>query len=229
MIEEIVQETKLSRLKSFTKEQLLDLHYKQGKSIIEIARMFEVPREYIYTFAKNVGIKIGERKKKAIAERINGPQTQYILNLAASFFKPEDIRIKLLDAFKSDIPLGRIRKLIALKKDYVLEERKRYLADFGNVPIANKKIRLERDENLYQVSQRLADDKDKITLGLSCMKEARAEMEEKKDSIQFNQFNQYNQITDEELIRKKKEIEEKINNRIIDLKRKEQDAEIKVT
>ena len=78
------------------------------------------------------------------------------------------------------------------------------------VPIANEKIRLQRTENLYQVSASILHKKDRVDTSLKCLKEAREECKGEAGASQsYLQFNQYNELSDTELLEKKKEIERK--------------------
>ena len=106
----------------------------------------------------------------------------------------------------STCTIGRLYKQSVGEVD---EQKEKMLAASAEVPIAMERVRLERDEALYQLSQKLSGDKDKITHGLAVLREAR---EESKNAVQPNifQFNQFNTLSDEELLAKKKQIERKI-------------------
>lgn len=80
-----------------------------------------------------------------------------------------------------------------------------------NIPIADEKVRLRRTEQLYQLSATLVKKEDIINNSLKCLKEAREETKGEIGSTQnYLQFNQYNELSDEQLIEKKRELEGKI-------------------
>lgn len=88
--------------------------------------------------------------------------------------------------------------------------RERFITRTMNIPIANERVRLKRTEDLYQESQRIEGVKDKVEVSLRCLKEAREEIKGESGSTQnFLQFNQYNDLTDEQLLDKQKELENK--------------------
>ena len=78
------------------------------------------------------------------------------------------------------------------------------------VPIANEKIRLQRMEHLYNTASGIRNTKDMVGTSLDCLKEARQEVKGDSGSTQnFLQLNQFNELTDMQLLEKKKELEEK--------------------
>ena len=100
----------------------------------------------------------------------------------------------------------------------IIEEMRNKVLDKAlKVPIANETVRLQRTEALYQVSTTILDKKDMVDTSLKCLKEARDEVKGEGSSSQtYLQFNQYNELSDEELLFKKKELE----NKIIELNKK---------
>ncbi len=87
-----------------------------------------------------------------------------------------------------------------------------------SIPIANERVRLQRTEKLYQAANTILIKKDMVETSLKCLKEAREEIKGESGSTQnFLQFNQYNEFTNEQLLDKKKELEQKF----IELNRKE--------
>ena len=78
------------------------------------------------------------------------------------------------------------------------------------VPIANEYVRLQREELLYKVSQKLSRNTERIDYGLKVLREAREETDKKQEVGTAIQFNQFNQLTDEELLDKKKKMESRI-------------------
>ena len=103
----------------------------------------------------------------------------------------------------------------------IQEKRGEFLAKVNEVPIVHEKIRLERVEEMYVLSQKLQSKREKIKAGLDCLRLAREELD--KTSISLNQYNQFNFLSDDELMLKKKELEKKF----IELqKRGKEDAEV---
>ena len=89
-------------------------------------------------------------------------------------------------------------------KDLINKLRESFLSTIIEVPIAQKRVRLERTEELYGVAE-------EVDTKLKCLKEAREEVEGKgAANLTFQQFNQYNQLSDEELRDKLREVELKI-------------------
>ena len=148
--------------------------------------------------------------KKKQRVYINGDQKLFICNLIAQYKKPREV-VKLVEeehniVIKGDLVL----RYKNSNKDLIDNLRSQFLANINDIPIAQKRIRLERADELYEASQEIHTVKDKVDSSLKCLKEAREETEGKGQSVTFQQFNQYNQLTDEELEDKIKEIEFKV-------------------
>ena len=78
------------------------------------------------------------------------------------------------------------------------------------VPIANEKVRLQRMEDLYHISTTILQKKDKVAVALNCLREARQEVKGDITSTQnYLQLNQFNELTNEQLLEKKRELEQK--------------------
>ena len=76
------------------------------------------------------------------------------------------------------------------------------------VPIANEKVRLQRIEDLYHISTTILEKKDKVVTALDCLREARQEIKGDTASTQnYLQLNQFNELTNEQLLEKKRELE----------------------
>ncbi len=110
-----------------------------------------------------------------------------------------------VDVDRSNIRWYRNSKKYA---DLLNKMKEKFLSAVLEVPIAQKRVRLKRLEQKYLESQKMKD-KDRIVYGLKCLKEAK---EETKDEPAENsiQVNQYNELSNEELLQKKKELEQKI-------------------
>ena len=104
-----------------------------------------------------------------------------------------------------------ITKFQTQEKDLINKLRDRYLATVAEVPIAQKKIRLERAEELYEASGEIEEKENEINTKLKCLNQAREEVEGRgAGNITLTQFNQYNKLSDEEIQDRIKEIERKI-------------------
>ena len=80
-----------------------------------------------------------------------------------------------------------------------------------DIPIANERVRLSREEMLYRKSQTLEKAEDSINLGLRCLDAARNEFKSNTDGATYNvQFNQFNNMSNAELLKRKKVLEAKI-------------------
>lgn len=139
---------------------------------------------------------------------ISGQKATFVCNLAGQLKSPKEISELLRYKHNAHYGERAISTFVEKNKDIIGRIRETYLADISTIPIAQEKIRLERDESLYQFSQTIAKPTDRIASGLACLKEAREEL--KGGHIQYNQYNQYNQYTDAELLERQKKIEAQI-------------------
>lgn len=139
-------------------------------------------------------------------------------------------KVYLIDQLAKDKPLVNIQKdlktlynidiayvnLHSYKKKlkFMIEDRKTDIIQktLDEIPIANQTVRLDREETLYNISQNIQGqkDKDKIIYGISVLREARQETEQLEPVTANIQFNQFNQLTDEQLLKTKKDLEMKI-------------------
>jgi hypothetical protein len=139
-------------------------------------------------------------------------QRFFICNLHAQYKKPGEIQKMLLEQFGRKVCLDTIVDYRKTQTELINNLREKWLNSAMDIPIAYKRIRLERAEELYNLSQDLKG-KERILSGLECLKTACNETEGKfAGGISFTQVNQYNNYTDEELLVKKRELEAKIIN-----------------
>lgn len=136
----------------------------------------------------------------------------FICNLFAQYKTAAEVN-KLLKEVHN-VELNPMTLSVIKNKNLKLVERLRakYLSEISDVPIAQERIRLERDEELYNLALTIENPKDRIPVALTCLKEAREETKKVEHSQNFIQFNQFNSLTDSELIEKKRRLEEKILN-----------------
>jgi hypothetical protein len=140
---------------------------------------------------------------------------RYVINLLAQEKGYKTIVKMVKDTHQHDISLGAVINIYKRSTGEIEQQKNTFLTASADVPIALERVRLERDEALYQLSQKVSGTRDKIVLGLNCLKEAR---EESKNAVQPNiVFNQFNNLSDAELLAKKKKLEA----RILDIKKVE--------
>ena len=143
--------------------------------------------------------------------KLNQDEKILVCNLIAQYKKPKQIQILLDDEHDIKLKLNTIRKFNETDKELIGKLREHYLSTVSEVPIAQKRIRLEREEALYETADEIDEVKDKIDTKLKCLASAREEVEGRGgQTVTFAQYNQYNQLSDEELQQKIKEIELKI-------------------
>ena len=141
---------------------------------------------------------------------------RYVINLLAQSKGYKEIQGLVKTTHEHEISTGAIARVLQTSQGEIEEQKNKFLASSADVPIALERVRLERDEALYQLSQKVTGTRDKVVLGLNCLKEAR---EESKNTLPTNvyQFNQFNNLSDAELLAKKKKLEA----RILDIKKVE--------
>lgn len=137
----------------------------------------------------------------------------FICNLLAQYKTASEVKELVKEVHNAEISNSVIYSLKKAHPQLIERLRTKYLSDLTSVPIAQEKVRLERDELLYQLSLTIENEPDRVDAALRCLKEAR---EETKSTTQtqnnFIQFNQFNSLTDDELLEKKRRLEEKILN-----------------
>jgi hypothetical protein len=136
----------------------------------------------------------------------------FICNLLAQYKTAPEIQSLLKEMHNVDMSRNTIYNIRDKNKQFIEQQRAKYLANLSDVPIAQEKVRLERDEELYLLSLGIENPKDRVSTALSCLKEAREETKKVEYQNNFIQFNQFNTLSDEELLEKKRRIEEKIIN-----------------
>ncbi len=136
----------------------------------------------------------------------------FICNLAAQYKTSQEIQSLLFEVHNFNMTSQTIRKIIDRNLKTVEKLREKYLSDLMTVPIAQEKIRLERDEELYKLALTIENRKERINSALTCIKEAREETKKSDHSQNFIQFNQFYTLTDDELLEKKRRLEDKILN-----------------
>jgi len=134
-----------------------------------------------------------------------------VCNLIAQYKKPKQIQLVLDEEYGLKVKLNRIREFYGKEKQLIDNLRERYLSTVSEVPIAQKRVRLEREETLYETADEIDETKDKIDTKLKCLASAREEIEGRGgQNVSFTQVNQYGNLSDQEVVDKIKEIELKI-------------------
>jgi len=148
----------------------------------------------------------GKAYPKEIRERI--------LQLAGEFKPPtkilQELRKEFPTYFKSKTARysKKIAEFIANNRDEVNILREEYCRSIMEVPIANKRVRLERLEELYwEAMKRGRIDEAQKVLG-----KAREEIEGVKVNLSMYQMNFFGRFSDEELERREREIIERIRS-----------------
>ncbi len=136
----------------------------------------------------------------------------FICNLFSQYKSGKEVQKLVKEVHKVDLGLDSLWGIKNKHPKLIERLRAKYLNDLIDVPIAQEKVRLERDEELYNLALTIENPKDRIPAALTCLKEAREETKKIEHGNNFIQFNQFNQLTDEELLEKKRRLEEKIIN-----------------
>jgi len=166
------------------------------------------------------GIKKAERTgiKKPNRTEISSEHELFVIQQLAQLKSPKVVAELCDKRFPDDkkISIAMVRYYKHTREPIIEELRDKFISKAMNIPIANERVRLKRTEDLYNASSNLvARDDDRLVLSavevsLKCLKEAREEVKGEGSSTQnILQFNQYNELTDEQLMDKKKELEDK--------------------
>lgn len=143
-------------------------------------------------------------------EDLKTPKEKFIVEQLAQMVEPKDIIRKYAEAGMGRIDDAAVAYYRRTRGEVVRQLREKIMEASMDVPIANERIRLQRAEILYNQAQNITGLRDKVNTSLSVLDFAR---EETKESVPANvnmQFNQFNQLTNEQLIQKKIELERKI-------------------
>ena len=145
------------------------------------------------------------------ALKLQGEAQAFTIALFAQQKTLSEIKKLLKDIHDVDINKCTLGLFSKKMKTQIEDLKNSYLEkSIEQVPIANEYVRLQREELLYKVSQKLSRNREKIDYGLKVLREAREETDKKQEISTAIQFNQFNQLTDEELLDKKKRMESRI-------------------
>lgn len=148
----------------------------------------------------------------ARSTKIKGHTETYITNLLAQDKPVREICNLVLETHHISIAPITVYKFAKIKEP-VIERIRQVLSEKmlkRAVPIASEGVRLEREEALWQLSQCLKRNTERIDYGLRCLGAAREECKVNQPAATNIQFNQFNSLTDEQLLLKKRELEKSI-------------------
>ena len=152
------------------------------------------------------------KKRKYNREGIRNKKQLFVCEQLAQLKTPQEI-IGLWEKQNSDDTRISPQLIYYFKRTYasqIEDMRDKIMEKSLEVPIANEKVRLQRTEGLYHIATSILNKKDMIDSSLKCLKEARDECKGEVGTTQaYLQFNQYNELSDADLIAKKKELEQK--------------------
>ena len=136
-----------------------------------------------------------------------------ILTFAGQFKKPLEIsdliRKEHPAAFYSDKNYRlttRIEQIIYKNKEYVFALKEQYSKAIMEVPIAHKRIRLERLESLYDEASKKPSERREL------LKAAREELEGVRVNLNMYQMNFFGGISDVELAQREREIIDRVQS-----------------
>jgi len=139
--------------------------------------------------------------------RWSKPVKAFAIKLISEFVNPQEVAKAVNERYKTNLT-GHIMTTTTVAyfktvyKDIIAQEQGKYLAAVHDVPIANKRVRLERAEDAYNSCNDIEDPSASINTSLRCLAHARTEMEGSNISIgnTFNtQINQYSDMSDKEV------------------------------
>jgi len=146
--------------------------------------------------------------------KIIGPAKDYACRQLAEYKNHHTLLYELKHKFDLDITHEVLEKFEENYAKDIDRYRLHYINELSKVPCFNKRVRLERDEQFYQMSQSLDTNKEKILYGIMANKEAREESSERRDVTQNIQINQFTALSDEEVLEKKRKLESQIKDLI---------------
>lgn len=153
----------------------------------------------------------------AFEKPIKSKKEFFIIKGLAAFDSPDAIIKSWNRRQPTDAITERDIKYYQEKRKAEIAELKRDVVSKGivqatDIAISHERVRLERYEDLYWKSRKIkGDGPSEIKCALDCLRAAREETKgEDGGAKTFLQFNQFNNLSDDELIAKKKELEKQI-------------------
>ncbi len=140
----------------------------------------------------------------------------YICSLIAEYKAPSEIEKLFKTKYKMTIWPQQIARIKKKDLDLINKTRALYLQDLMEIPIAQKRIRLERADKQYEEASKIENVKSRIDIRLRCLARSQEEMEGKTKLgdtfLNFQQNNIFSEMTDEQLIKEQKKILSRIKN-----------------
>ena len=135
-----------------------------------------------------------------------------ILVLAGQFKKPREI-VQIIrednpKAFYSEEAFcldAATKRILGMNKEYVYALKEQYSKSIMEVPIAHKKVRLERLECLYDEARKPSERRE-------ILKAAREELEGVRVNLNMYQMNFFGGMTDAELAKREREIIDRVQS-----------------
>lgn len=140
---------------------------------------------------------------------------EFICNLIAQYKQQDEIIEELRATYDIKILPNQITRIRQKKYDLIEKLRNVYLFNLAKVPIAQKRVRLERLEGIYEVATTIDPLKQRISMQLKCLNAAQTEVEGKvgAGTVYNTQINQYSNLSDKDL----KEKIKRLRSEILDL------------
>ncbi len=155
------------------------------------------------------------------SSRFTEEQRRFFISLMGQYMNGTEIAEEMKKKYGIDIkyPTQMMRAYGRAKKWIPIIERMRatYVQNIHEVAGSYKRVRMERRERIYEKALK----KDDLKHALIAVKNMEDEMEERGQSgASFNlTLNQYNAMSDEEIDSKRKELIERIQPKVIELKK----------
>ena len=135
---------------------------------------------------------------------------EYIVTLLAEYRPPKEIIALVKKKYDIVIWPTQVYKVRDQRREIINKLRVAYLKDITEIPIAQKKVRLERVEEQYVAANQITNTERRINAKLKCLDHAQQEIEGKTRMgdtfLNFQQNNIFTEYTNEQLIKKRKEI-----------------------
>ena len=155
-----------------------------------------------------------KRRIRAKGRRI-APEVKLAISKMLAEFKPKSSILMVINGkYNANINGQYINRIKKANASLIAQMRAKYVDAYMDVAIANKRVRLERRDELYTSSEEIKDPSQRVTARLRCLADARTEVEGPGVAIgnTYNtQINQYSDMGDIEI----KEHIKKLKNEVI--------------
>ena len=158
----------------------------------------------------------------------------FVTVLLTEYKTPTEIIEAVKEKYNVKIAPNQIYGVKRRRKDLITKVRVNWLKELSDIPIAQKRVRLERLEKQYDECSELPSKYNKLVLRLRCLNQAQEEVEGKTKLgdtfMSFQQNTVFSNMTDKELLEEQKKIMGRIKGikvPVIDIKKEESDAQRK--